>query len=460
MEINLDGIIYNGTNAFTGFTPVALSTTARKAFLRLGFKREYTSILTYGNISPNVSDVLNGFIFIDGSAFLLSCNIDGKEYITCVEEKCFYKRVQFPPEWKPIVLAIVIFEPSSLGDETEPSEPIEVPLVLYNKEKNALIFLMAPNQANKLKIIKKAIEKTLEYFKDNLKIAEKERKKIQDSLKELKGLMPDTQEARKHIGRLKRAIKTIEGINKEEIEEAKIEGSQKATEAFKIAIETEKEEVRKIKARYEDSVLMPNITREDLKKKVVVFKEKDELYIGKKINITPIRFSNGSRLPGKIEYPVEAIKGYLCAKSHRGHILGATMVKISFARWTHSLYHIYKDGDICLGDCGRDLERIDPTDIQAVVRWLEKVEEMMMLINVKSVYSMDSLYHKAIFRKWYLKSHPDKQGRSKLDSTIEKYIERGYVMGSFYKGKLDTKKISLPSEYRELDGLDEYGGDE
>ncbi|MCK5018213.1 MAG: hypothetical protein KAS32_14245, partial [Candidatus Peribacteraceae bacterium] len=434
------------------FTPDILTEKTARAFVEAGFKKEYDHHM------GNVEDIVDGFVFTQfNEGFASSITLGGIEYVNTSSEQPLLSYFNPGSGWESIVEVELIPGDNMRGARVKKQKES---FVLYNKERNALMFKMFPSQDNKRRIIEAAILKVVEYFKGKTGV-EAEKKKLQTLMR----TMTKTGDVKKQLPKVKKSIKKIEDTLKVEhageLLRVKARSILQAKETIAMAIRTERAETAKIKAKYEGSLLMPNISRDMVKRKWIAFKQEGYLYFGKKIKVTPDRYTNGTRMAGKIDVPIEEIKGYLCAKIGNGQIHGATMFGELLGNWKIYLYHISISGAICLGDCGRGMTEIDITDTGAVMEWLGKVEEMMKIINTESTYGTDSQYHKALFRKWELEGHPSRAGDSTIDPHIDEYIKRGYIMGSMYKGTPDTEEIEPerpPSAYPELEGLDEFTG--
>jgi len=176
------------------------------------------------------------------------------------------------------------------------------------------------------------------------------------------------------------AFKEIDAMKGAELEKVRVVLALKTAEISmeKTALE---EKLKRID-------LMPDLPPSAIAKGCVAFKdERGYTTIGKKINVMPKRARGGDLLSKNIDVPVEAIRGYVCAKMLGGRVSSVYMRHEDMSGWKDGLYHIGTDGHICLGNLTESKSIYAIKNTESVMALLDSVEKMFETINLTSLLS-------------------------------------------------------------------------
>lgn len=430
---------YGITHREYGKTPLFFTETTGNFFSKLGFKQEYTYDI-------DVKDMKNGFSFRRGKWAVKGIKIKGKDgtYANGFAMDDFGCYLGLPPKEEMNVegfekLVFGKIKPYDRAAYEAPENDI-IPMVMYNKSRNVILFGFSVSEGLASVLAKFLIKGVMEHMIMKQPV-ETGVKQIGAFLTKAKSMKPDLTKLEEELKTARKAAKKLDKEIKETYLKADKIAEELATDKMQgvldATLKTERGKLEEEKRKQENIIPMPEITNDMMGAGWITFKASGDsttLYIGKKVKITPDRYTNGSALQGKIEVPIEDIRGYLCAQLSGKRLLGARMFHEDLQPWHAHIYHLHEDGDVCLGDLTRKTAGVKTDSIKDIEKWLDLVAEAMKILNTSSIFHGNNTYLSAVIHKYEKEGAARRRGDEADTSEEDGIIARGYRIGSFYEG--------------------------
>lgn len=463
---------YGITHKEIGRTPKFFTETTGEFFSKLGFKQEYMW-------DAEAKSMKNGFSFRKGKWALKGMKIKGKDgtYGNGFVKDGFGDYLGLPPigemeaeGFEEIITAKV----KSFDSSNYPvPENDTTPMVMYNRSKNVLLFGLSVQEGVAIDIAKFLIKGVMEHMIMKQPV-ETGLAEVGEFLTKAKSMKPDLTKLEEELKTARKAAKKLDKNIKETYLKADKVAEELATDKMQgvldATLKTERKKFDEEKKKYETMIPMPEITNSMMRAGWVAFKDPDDsgrCYIGKKIKVTPDRYTNGSALQGKIDVPIEDIKGYLCARLVGKRLDGARMFHEDLKSWDEHLYHIADSGEVCIGDVVRKTKDVKTDSIASLEKWLDSIAEAMKILNTSSIFHGGSAYLNAVINKYEVEGVISRGGSDDGSlATYKETISSGYRVGSFYDGHevnpipIDGTTVSVRptartiGSYSEMDELD------